>query len=330
MTRARLAVAAILVLAVVAAALFWRRPGGSERAAAVLFVSNYRVDTVSAIDLTLGREVRTIPVGDSPMGLAVRGGDAPLLAVANSTSNHVTFIDPRSLEITGTAEVGKGPEYVLFSRDGGQLYATSPYDLTITILDVGRRVAAGAPIAFDRKPRSLALSPDGTRLYVLLSGEDGAVAAVDTATRTIVGTIAVGRSPTGLALNGAGTRLLAASFDDDLITVIDTAAWKPLTTVQAPTGMGLIAHPSKPLVYSLVSFEDSIAVVNYESGQVVASIAAGQYPSYGTIAADGRTLYVPMEDSDNVTEIDTETNTVGLRIVVGDEPAHAVIFSPAP
>lgn len=327
MTRSRLAAVAVLVLAL-GAALYWWRPGGSEGAAPILFVSNYRADTLSVVDLTLGREVGTIKVGDSPMGLALRAGSDPVLAVANSTSSHVTFIDPQQREIIGTAPAGKGPEFIVFSRDGSLLYATSPYDLTVTVIDVAQRAVSGAPITFDRKPRSLAMSPDGKRLFVLLSDDKGAVAAVDTETRQVVGTIPVGKSPTGLALSGDGTRLFAASFDDSLITVIDAAAWKPLSTLQAPTGMGLIAHPSKPLIYSLASFDDTVAVVDYEAGEVVASIDVGQYPTYGTISADGRTLYVPTEDSDNVTEIDTETNAVGLRIAIGDEPAHAVLFHP--
>ena len=145
----------------------------------------------------------------------------------------------------------------------------------------------------------------------------------------VVGTVPAGKTPTALALSADGTRLLAASFDDSTITVIDTAAFKALATLEAPTGMGLITHPSKPLVYSLASFDDSIAVIDFQAGKTVATIDVGQYPTYGAISPDGRTLYVPNEDSDNVVEIDTETNAVQLRIAIGDEPAHAVIFYPS-
>jgi YVTN family beta-propeller protein len=326
MTPRLLLAAAVLALALAAGGLWWRAtaPVGSQ----ILFVSNYRADTVSVVDTALGREIRTLAVGDGPMGLAVRGGASPLLAVANSTAAHVTLIDPARLEPIGTVAVGREPEAVAFSPDGAHLYVTSAADRTVSVVDAAQRAVSGAPIAFDRKPAALAVAPDGTRLYVLLRDADGAVAAVDTATRRVLGTVAVGRSPTDLALTGDGTRLLAASFDDSAIAVIDTASLQADARLQAPTGMGLIAHPREPLVYSLASFDDSIAVVDFQAGSTVATIDVGQWPTYGTITADGRTLYVPNEDSDNVAEIDSETNSVRLRIAVGDEPAYAALFTP--
>src|SRR5690606_23470536 len=144
--------------------------------------------------------------------------------------------------------------------------------------------------------------------------------------RTVLGTPAVGKSPSGIALNGDGTRLLAASFDDSTISVIDTASLQVLATHEVPTGFGLLAHPTRPLAYSLASFDDLIAVLDYERGAIASTIESAQWPTYGAISSDGSTLYVPNEDSDNLAIIDTATQTVTLRIAVGDEPSHVLLL----
>jgi YVTN family beta-propeller protein len=305
----------VLLVGAATAFVWWRR----------IFVSNYRSDTVSVVDPASAREVKAIPMEHGPMGLALRGGAIPQVAVANSTANYVTLVDPRSLDVIGTVPVGKGPEFIGFSPDGTLLYATSPYDLSLTVFDMVHNRPAGDPISFDRRPGALAVAADGSRVYVLLKDPRGEVVAIDAASRTIIGSVAVGRSPTGVALSGDGTRLLAASFDDSTISVVDTKTLTVVATIAAPTGMGLIAHPSRPLVFSLASFEDTIAVVDFASGAVAATFDEGQWPTYGTISPDGHTLYVPNEDSDNLAVIDADTHAVTVRIAVGDEPSHALV-----
>ena len=312
-----------VVAAGVLAFVLWPRPAAETKP--LVLVSNYRGNTVSVVDPAAAREIKTIPIDDAPMGLALCSGETPLIAVANSGRSAVTLIDGASFEVSGTVTVGTGPEYVACSPDGRWLYVTSPFDMTVTVIDVAQRQVAGEPIRFDRKPGQLLGAPDGTRIYVALRDENGAVAAIDTTTRQVLATPVVGKSPSGIALNGDGTRLLAASFDDSTISVIDTATLQVIATHESPTGLGLLVHPQRPLAYSLASFDDEITVLDYESGTVVTTIELAQWPTYGAISADGATLYVPNEDSDNLALIDTATNAVTLRIAVGDEPAHALI-----
>jgi len=55
-------------------------------------------------------------------------------------------------------------------------------------------------------PDDLVLSPDGTRLYAVLSGT-GEVVAIDTTTRAIAGRVPVGKVPRGIAVTPDGARL---------------------------------------------------------------------------------------------------------------------------
>lgn len=308
-----------------AAVLLWMRRG--EAPAPRAFVANYGDDTVSVIDLGIDREIKVLDVGDSPYGITVCGRVAPIVAVANSTASTVTLIDPASLEIVGRVPVGKGPEHVACSPDGTRLYVTSPYDLTITVVDPRQRAVIGNPIRTDKKPGPVAVAPDGSRLYVVLRDEQGVVQSLDPATGAVQASAPVGRFPTDVAVSADGRRLLAPSFDDSRVTVVDAASFKVLGEYPVMTGTGLLLHPSRPLAYSMAGVENAVAVFDYETGATVASIAVREWPTYSAISLDGRVLYVVNEESDSLVKVDTESNAVLGRVAVGSDPSDVAIVN---
>lgn len=313
----------LLAAAVIGAgALTWWLTAAPPKAR--IFVSNYDADTVSVLEEPAG-EIAVLPVGKAPQGLAVRRGDAPLVAIANSSADYVTLVDPRTLEIVGNVPVGVGPEYVAFSPDGAWLYVTSPYDLTVTVVDVARREPVGTPLALDRKPGQLAVGADG-RVYALLRADEGAVAVIDPASRTVTATIPVGRSPSAIAFGNG--RVLAASFDDSTIAVIDPTAARVVATHEVETGSALAAHADRPVAYSMATFDNVIYAFDVESGEILAEITTGDWPNGGALTADGRFLWVVNEESDNVAKVDTSTNAVVHRLVVGKGPVAVAVYEP--
>jgi len=322
----RLLIAALVVIVAAAAGVGWYLHSGTGGSR--LFVANYKDDTVSVIDLEREREEKVLSVPDSPFAVTLCAGPSPSVVVTNSTAHRVTFVDPATLEIVATAPVSKGPEFAVCSPDGTRLYVTSPYDKTISVIDVAAHAPARQAIALDKKPGALAISLDGTRLYVAMRDDPGAVLALNTTTGSVEASAPVGKFPSDLALSGDGSRLVVASFDDNTITVIDPVTFKVLETYPLATGNGLVLHPTKPLVYSMDGFNDTIAVLDYQSGQELPSIECGKGPTYSAITADGRFLYVVNEESSNVAKIDTETGKQLVRIAVGDQPVDAVLFEP--
>jgi len=289
-----------------------------------VFVSNYQDDTISVINDETGKEIKVIPVGDSPFGLAVRS-EPPLLAVANSSGTHVTLIDPVRLEILRTIEVGEIPEHLVFSVDGKLLFVSRPKARAVEIVDVDAARVVGT-IDLGLKPKRLAVSPDGHRLYVLLNVQDGAVAVVDIASRAVIAKVPVGAFPNDFGITRDGRRIVAASFNDDTVTVVDTETLKPIATHEVDTGVGIVVHPTQPIVYSMATFDDVVHVLNYETGRPVAEITTGTWPTYSAITADGRFLWVVDENSNNVAKVDTETNESVERIGVGLDPQNAAVL----
>ena len=291
-----------------------------------IFVANFSDDTVSVIDGTLDREVRVIPVGRSPQSLALRRKN-PLVAVANSAESSVSLIDPKAITAEPvTVPVGRGPEAVAFSRDGRWLFATSYYDQTVTVTDLATRRQVREPLSFSGKPRRLLPSPDGRTLFVLLHDNPGALAAVDIAAWQVSKTIPTDISPTDLVLMPDGKSLVVTSFDMDTATVVDAASLTVVERHQLDTGDALLIHPTRPLFYSMASFDGQVVVYDYAARRTLTSIAVGEWPTRSALTVDGQFLYVVNNESNNVVKVDTETNTRLLRIAVGSGPEDAVIL----
>ncbi len=296
-----------------------------------IFVSNYRADTISVVEGNPGMEVKAIPGGDSPHGMALRPTQPRLLAVANSTGSGVTFIDPETLENKQHVATSGGPQDLVFSLDGHFLYVISPTSFDLHVIDVDAMTTVGEPTRFHKKPRRILTDASGKRLFVLLvdvegKGTSAEIAVMNAATREIEKRIPVGRHPDAMAIGNKGRTLASASFDDSTISVIDTDTLEVVATHPALTGMGLAIHPDKAIAYSMESFDDVIQILDLETGAEIKTISAGAWPTFPTFGPSGRYLYIPHEDSDSIVKLDTETNEVVAKIAVGREPIEVAIF----
>ena len=121
-----------------------------------------------------------------PYAVAI-SGDKTFIYVSASGSNEVAVVDEAKL-----LRLVRSPKGGTFAND---LSASANY------------VVARIPVG--RNPRGLALSADGSKLYVATRLDD-AVAIIDTATRTVTGSIAMG-APAELTAERRGERLFNSS-----------------------------------------------------------------------------------------------------------------------
>ncbi len=176
-------------------------------------------------------------------------------------------------------------------------------------------------------PDELVLSPDGTRLYAVLSGT-GEVVAIDTAKRSIAGRAAVGKVPRGIAVTPDGARLYVTNSWADTISEIDATAMRPLRTLPAgfePTG---IAFDGRGALYVANRLSDDVAVVDLASGAITRRLIAAHGASYAAASADGSRIYVThiypilgrfrTPTRSEITEIDARTQIVTNRISLPD------------
>jgi YVTN family beta-propeller protein len=141
-------------------------------------------------------------------------------------------------------------------------------------------------------PGGLAVSPDGSRLYVALDDVDE-VAEVDTATRLVVRKAKVPGGPTGLALDASGRRLYVTCRSGDRVAALDTATLKEVETAPvgtAPVGIAWIAGPGRLVVAN--SGSDNVSVLSASPLASLGLLAAGRDPYAVAAAPGGRAVVV--------------------------------------
>lgn len=165
-----------------------------------------------------------------PAGIAVpQKGN--LLYVAENVGDALAVVDPSSGRVVQRFSTDHYPYAVEVAPDG-KVYVSAWGSNTISIfrtLADGTLSNAGRLVVGPR-PSALAVSPDGSRLFVALAGTDQ-IAMVDTRARKVLrylqdeapGAPSEGSTPNALALSRDATKLYVAEADNNAIAVFDVS-----------------------------------------------------------------------------------------------------------
>ena len=120
------------------------------------------------------------------------------------------------------------------------VYVSNEKDNTVSVID-SKTLAVTGTIPVGRRPRGIAISPDGASLYVCVSDDDG-IDVIDTATLKVVRRLHGGADPELFALDPSGDTLYIANEDDAEVTALDVRTDKVVGTVHVgvePEGMAV-------------------------------------------------------------------------------------------
>ncbi len=134
-------------------------PNGRE-----LYVLNLGAGSVSVIDTTTNRVVKTIGVGSSP-GFVVFTPNGRTAYVANSASDSVSVINVLTNRTIATIPVGKLPNEMAVTQDGKMIYVVDNASEEVTPIRVGATTAE-PPIRVHHWILDIALTPNGRGAYV--------------------------------------------------------------------------------------------------------------------------------------------------------------------
>src|ERR1700744_5311025 len=114
------------------------------------------------------------------------------------------------------------------------------FSKNVTVIDTATNKVVTA-IDVDLAPSGVAVSPDGSRVYIANEAVKGTVSVIDTATNTVTATVAVGSNPIGIAITPAGSKLYVANKGrHGTVSVIDTATNAVSATIDAgPSPIGV-------------------------------------------------------------------------------------------
>jgi YVTN family beta-propeller protein len=160
------------------------------------YVSLQGSDNLTAIDLASGNVGWTVPVGPQPAGVwtlpsgkvlvaltgsdyvaevdphdgstirRIRTGrgahnfqislDGRTLFVSNRVAGTISLLDPNTLDVTGTINAPGGPDDMVLSNDGGELWVTRRWRASVNVIELGSG-ALKATIPVGRSPHGIFL-----------------------------------------------------------------------------------------------------------------------------------------------------------------------------
>jgi YVTN family beta-propeller protein len=124
----------------------------------------------TAPGMTLPRLIAEIPVGLEPVSVRARSNQEAW--VVNEVSDSVCIVDLAQRKVVATLPVGDEPADVVFSN--GSAFVSCSRENRIAVIDIATRAVVSSIPLEGNFPRTLAVSPDGSRLYAgfLLSGNN--------------------------------------------------------------------------------------------------------------------------------------------------------------
>jgi YVTN family beta-propeller protein len=177
-------------------------------------------------------------------------------------------------------------------------------------------------------PAELTFSSDGAKAYVA-NGDDDNITVINTATKAIITTIAVGDNPVG-AWTGSNGKMYVDNEDGQTISVIDVAT----DTVDETIALGFM-----PGIASYNGIKNELWVSDPMNGKVHyytwdagmgmwmhgSSFNTGAGAHAIAFTTDGNTAYVTNQTANTVSVINTTSHTVTKTINVGVKPNGIVI-----
>jgi YVTN family beta-propeller protein len=303
-------------------------PSSDGRLLAVVTGSNFAPNALHLLDTARSAIIETVPLRRSFVGVAFsNSGDT--IYVGGGQDNDVKILRRASGGFSQQASIaipGGAPSGLVLSADGGTLYVALNLKHAVAAIDLESRRVEQIPVGV--YPYTVALSPDGRKLYVSNWGgrraapgdvtggafpvvldprtgipSTGTVSVIDTKTRAVRRHIDVGLHPSGMAMSVRGDRLYVANANSDTVSAIDTRTdrvaatinvrlWRKAPLGSAPNALD-VSRDGKTL-YVANAANNAVAVVDLarSGGTVRGFIPTGWYPTAVALGASGKRLYV--------------------------------------
>lgn len=243
------------------------------------------------------------------------------------------------------------------------VFVTSEDSGDVTVIDA-RRDEVTKTIHAGKRPRGLRVSPDGTLLYVALSGspksppklvagpagaadddQDGprddaadGIAVIDVARGAVTRVLAAGRDPESFDVSPDGKTLYVSNEESAEVSVVDLGSGRVVHTVKVGREPeGVTVSPDGRFVYVTSEADGEVDVIRAGSHEVLARIPTSMRPRAVAFSRDGARAYVTAELGGTLHVIDTashaavgqvRTGKTGVKpmgVVLSPDGAHAYV-----
>ncbi len=262
-----------------------------------------------------------------------------------SRGTHVMVVDLDSLKAVGDIPNTEGVHGVALVSDLGRGYTSNGRAGTVTVFDARTLATLKAIPDVGRNPDAIIFEP-ATRRILTMNGGTGDVTAIDVATDSVVGRVAIGGKPEFAVADGTG-HVFVNNEDSSTVVELDARGLRvlhtwPIAPCEGPSGLAMDLRTRRLFA---VCGNGRMAVLDAGTGRLVATLPIGRGadgvkfdPRTGNAFAscgDG-TMTVVHEDAPGRFRVaQTVTTQRGARTLALDERTGRVYtvtaeFGPAP
>lgn len=288
-----------------------------------IYLTNFGNDTVAIVDGATNEVVGYLPVGGSPLGIALDPINHNLF-VANRGSDNVTVFSATTDHLVATVPVGSQPESILYDPVGAEVFVANYGSANVSILDTNApRVLAN--VATGTNPTALTFDSVGHNVDV--ANYDGGLASsltvISDSTNAATGTYAVGSGPAAMAYDPASRLLFVANSVSSNVTVFNTSTDSHVAELAVGgSPLGIAFDPVNGLVYQVAYTPMTVAEIDGATGTIAKTVGSANFPvNVGIDSSTGNAFVINQGSSNveaNLTVIDhgTGSTTDSIPLVV--------------
>jgi YVTN family beta-propeller protein len=227
----------------------------------------------------------------------------------NSAGDDVSIIDPATNKVVGTIhgiEVNHG---AAAAPDGSRYYISNEGRSTLDVVD-RKTLEITRSIPLSGHPNNIAISKDGSRVYVSIAVAPGAIDVIDTTSLERVKSIPVKGPVHNTYVTPDGKYVVSGSIPSHVITVIDQKTEEPVWSLQMDLGIRPMAFMtntdgSTKWIFAQLTGFNGFAVIDFATRKEINRIKLPDLPpgkapykvggneSHGmAVTADEKTLVV--------------------------------------
>lgn len=288
---------------------------------------------LTKIDVTTLEPTISVRVGENSRGTAITENNK-YVAVGNYDPGNVVILDAASMKIAATipftmekdgkkiesragAVVEDENRIIVALKDGTSVWAVDTEQDGFPVTHTFAGIGGGIPALHDAF-----LTPDGSH-YIVASQGSKTAWVLDLTTMKPVAEVATGETPHTGPGAAWGPYIYVPALGEGLITVIDTATWKPVKYIKTG-GPGLFVRsyskdPTYPYVWADTAFgdhKDEIYVIDARVNEIVKTIipVKGESSWHPEFTYDGKFVYVVSQSANEVEVYDAYTFEIVKRI----------------
>ncbi|MGE3849043.1 MAG: PQQ-dependent catabolism-associated beta-propeller protein [Gammaproteobacteria bacterium] len=201
----------------------------------------------------------------------------------------------------------------------GRVFVTNEKGDSVTVID-GKTNKVEKTIAIGARPRGIGLAPDGSEIYVAVSGENK-IAVLDPKTLEVTRSFPSGDDPETFAVHKDG-HLYISNENDAKASVFDPRTGKLVAEIEVgiePEGVAISPDGKRAIVTS--ESTNMLHIIAIPENEVVNNILVGARPRAATFSADSKLAYATSEIGGEVKKVDVESGTILGRMSLADDKA---------